>query len=591
MDFFQHWVERILRGVVGAGCLFLAGVLGSACAEAQDLKAGAGALPAKEEPCEVRWRLEAELFVDDFVQAESACEAVDASSSVALRQACGRLFRVCAGIDAFAHMGDMDGFALVGGPEVPKFESPAEGCPPGAWQSDVRTARMCQGAFSYCGAGDLAQKYAPEAGSGDESDMLPFGYARRGWMRWMGSMPPEGMREEMVLELVAGFAAMLDFRIVAESARRGEKPKSASSQAMRFSVMHLEATAQTHGRLAQSANSSLSRQLADFLGIFVTAAERVCETDVIDRQFEQLFEPVEVQLSLEDKISVLASVMPLIERHAIDSCDPVSARKWRETSRSLLRYWSGGGRIWVCEMPLYDSADDVTLVARIAFEMSSVLPGSRFHPKLATRLPRLGEDFSGTGFAASSLRCEAVPGVPGADVRSADAVERALRALFLALKSRDAESIDAASLDFVDRLEAWHETHWGSSMRPDLAAQRRAWLCAAQTIQLIAIEQHRLIAATIIETSLRRVFPASTFLSRLHSYDGCVRDIDAEFRVNAEAQIQAHAQEFRWLAEHFSDKKVKDIGRTFSKWASHKSSDVVLYRRLLASMAALSHGR
>jgi len=576
MDFFQHWVGRILRIAAGVGCLFLAGVLGGACAEAQDLNAGSKALPAEEDACEVRLRQETAQFVDDFVRVESACEAIGTSGSVVLKQACGRLLRVCMGLDASAHVDDAS-----------KFENSAEDCPPGAWRSDVRTARMCHDVFSRCGT------EGAEAEGEGKSKMLPLPHGWGEWMRWLegedSGMPPRGMSEETALKLAEGFAAMLGLRMVAESVHRGEKPKPASSQAMRFSAMHFEATPQTHGRLAQSTNSPMSIRMANFLGIFVTAAERVCETDVIDGELEQLFEPVEAQLSLEDKISVLASVMPLIERHAIDSCDPVAARKWRETARSLLRYWSGGVRVWVCEMPLYDSDNEVILVARIAFDMASVLPGARFRPKLATRLPRLGENFSAAEFA-SSLRCEVMPGVPGASVRSVDAVERALRALFLALNSRDAESIDDASLDFVDRIEAWHEAQ-GSGMRPGQARQKRAWLCAAQTIQLIAIEQHRLIAATIIETSLRRVFPASTFLSRLRSYDGCVRDIDAEFRAEAEAQIQAHAHDFRWLAENFSDKKVKDIGKNFSKWASHKSSDVVIYRRLLASMAALSHGK
>lgn len=404
---------------------------------------------------------------------------------------------------------------------------------------------------------------------------------------WLGSQSDaacNGDRKAICLERVNGFLPSLHLT---------QSPKTAQAEDD-FDHLRWTMTPESFSALKRAAVDKRTLKIVELLEDFSALAWVDLEAP-LEETIETLFSE-EDGLNKNDKYVVFASILPLLERHALEAQSTVRIKKLRQVRQTIERYLPDAKCDIICH---YDSyGDDVLRFERneLWLNLEELLLPQGFAPRLqiVEVTSQASHDQTDPKLQADKLRCYAAPAYDdGLNALFAPQhVEDKLEALRLSLFSRDSDAIDESLLELVEIFESF-KNHHGVLAPPNDHWQEApidAWQCTLQCLSMELIEQHRMVAALYLDQAIQGVFWGSDFYARLSQWKQCAGKIPAKFRRNYDDIESLRGSEIRWVQKNFAPKHKRGLRRAFSAWTKRVPKDTQLYRSLIASFTSFSQG-
>lgn len=309
---------------------------------------------------------------------------------------------------------------------------------------------------------------------------------------------------------------------------------------------------------------------------------------ILNEEFENLFSDQENDLENSSLLTVYNTLLPDMMHHAVASGSPIASHKLRESQISLNTYGTGN----ICRIHCTQTTSGQNISIR--FSANAVISEHYQDVEIQRTLqcPQNPEElhFDRGNWEDESILCHCEP-VFQTPPAPNDYFQNALNETLQNLIDKDNDGIAQAMGDLSDALNliynrygyiaVWND-HWEH-------APVNSWLCQIQTIELLALEQQRMIEIARLERSLQKVFGKTTFYQRLSDFDTCRHKLSGKFAETASNLYADHHEDYRWIIRNFAPKNEKKLGTAFSKWTHRISKAIRLERTLLAAATAWSN--
>lgn len=298
------------------------------------------------------------------------------------------------------------------------------------------------------------------------------------------------------------------------------------------------------------------------------AESAVTRSSILNESLEELFRPEEGAISEQMKISIYATALPWMMEHAYLSGSMSTLRKSHEIWESIRRRPEGSGLEISCSLTRNGQAYAITFPVNVW----------NGHPVDASLTKR--DDTTSSRFLDGAIVCHSQH-APSIRVPAQD-IESGLQYAQLALRSRDSDGITESLEQLTRGLESL-------ARRRDVYRNEK-WMCPLQTVELMALEQHRFAELDRLGRAMSRAFPGSGFYERLNAFESCLNHAEGGFELDARRLWEAYGQEYHWVLAHFAPKHIKTLDKSFMSWVKSRKSNAYLSRRLLGSWMAWNMG-
>ncbi len=309
------------------------------------------------------------------------------------------------------------------------------------------------------------------------------------------------------------------------------------------------------------------------------ARKNVDVQDFLSDTVEQIFSVSGI--SSRERLAYYKALIPLLERHAMESGDSVWFKKMQAIHQSLDQHVHDRTLIRCTYV------EDTDQRMQVAFDVTDWASGKAFVPFYSVPEEKVMHH------DALNLGCE-VTFVQSSDVCSfsSSTLKSALDDMHFALRARDQDAVEGSGDALLMAIQQTREElGWAAGFNPNWSHQDLSDIsCRLQVVTLQLLSQDRVVMAARLDRAFKQLIPGYNFYTQLVSTEKCSSKLRGTYKEAIAQAYEEHSDVYHWILQNFSADKRKKLDKSFASWTKKVKPAPARFRRLAASFTALSLG-